>query len=199
VLRTGAPWGDVPDRYPSYQTCHRRFQQWVRSGVMKEIVETLATNLKARGALDVREAFIEASFAPAKKGAPRLERPSAAKELRSWQWQIAMACQWPSAWKSATRRVSKSIQDDATLQPSSTYTEPVPHVFQRDALGLREDKQHDEELSYHHDREKCGRHGGGMSAEQGKIHESTAVMNQCVKLPRLCPFALTALGKISLM
>jgi transposase len=21
VLRTGAPWADVPDRYPSYQTC----------------------------------------------------------------------------------------------------------------------------------------------------------------------------------
>src|SRR3979411_3399489 len=34
VLRTGAPWADVPDRYPSYQTCHRRFQQWVRSGEM---------------------------------------------------------------------------------------------------------------------------------------------------------------------
>ena len=27
VLRTGAPWSDLPERYPSYQTCHRRFQQ----------------------------------------------------------------------------------------------------------------------------------------------------------------------------
>ena len=26
VLRTGAPWAELPDRYPSYQTCHRRFQ-----------------------------------------------------------------------------------------------------------------------------------------------------------------------------
>jgi transposase len=25
VLRTGAPWADLPERYPSYQTCHRRF------------------------------------------------------------------------------------------------------------------------------------------------------------------------------
>jgi transposase len=24
ILRTGAPWADVPDGYPSYQTCHRR-------------------------------------------------------------------------------------------------------------------------------------------------------------------------------
>jgi transposase len=50
ILRTGAPWAEVPDRYPSYQTCHRRFQQWVRSGVMKGVLEALALDLKARGA-----------------------------------------------------------------------------------------------------------------------------------------------------
>jgi len=83
VLRTGAPWADVPDRYPSYQTCHRRFQQWVRSGIMKGVLETLALDLKVRGALDVREAFIDGSFAPAKKGAPRLEKQSAAKARKS--------------------------------------------------------------------------------------------------------------------
>jgi len=71
VLRTGAPWADVPERYPSYQTCHRRFQQWVRSGVMKGVLEALAIDLKTRGALDVKEAFIDGSFAPAKKGAPK--------------------------------------------------------------------------------------------------------------------------------
>ena len=32
VLRTGAPWKDLPDRYPPYQTCHRRFQLWARGG-----------------------------------------------------------------------------------------------------------------------------------------------------------------------
>lgn len=69
ILRTGAPWADVPERYPSYQTCHRRFQQWVRSGVMRGVLEALALDLKTRGALDVKEAFIDGSFAPAKKGA----------------------------------------------------------------------------------------------------------------------------------
>jgi transposase len=84
VLRTGAPGADVPDRYPSYQTCHRRFQQWVRSGVMKGVLEALALDLIARGALDVREALIDGSFAPAKKGAPKLEKQSAAKARKSW-------------------------------------------------------------------------------------------------------------------
>jgi len=46
---------------------------------MKGVLETLALYLKARGALGVREAFIDGSFAPAKKGDPKLERQSAAK------------------------------------------------------------------------------------------------------------------------
>ena len=69
VLRTGAPWADLPERYPSYQTCHRRFQQWVRSGIMRGVLEALAEDLRIQGRLDVREAFIDGSFAPAKKGA----------------------------------------------------------------------------------------------------------------------------------
>jgi len=92
VLRTGAPWTDVPDRYPSYQTCHRRFQQWVRSGVMKGVLEALALDLKARGALDVREAFIDGSFAPAKKGALKSEKQSAARARKSWPLRTATVC-----------------------------------------------------------------------------------------------------------
>ncbi|MGA7924407.1 MAG: IS5 family transposase [Candidatus Sulfotelmatobacter sp.] len=79
VLRTGAPWSDLPERYPSYQTCHRRFQQWVGSGVMRGILEALALELKVRGVLNVEEAFIDGSFAPAKKGARRSGKPKRGK------------------------------------------------------------------------------------------------------------------------
>ncbi len=105
VLRTGAPWADVPDRYPSYQTCHRRFQQWVRSGVMKGILEALALELKVRGVLDVEEAFIDGSFAPAKKGGRRSGKRSAVRERRSWQWQIVTV--FPSRYASKVLRLTK--------------------------------------------------------------------------------------------
>jgi transposase len=52
VLRTGAPWKDLPDRYPPYQTCHRRFQQWQRTGVLRDLLECLAEDLRTRGKLD---------------------------------------------------------------------------------------------------------------------------------------------------
>src|SRR5215471_10628676 len=90
ILRTGAPWADLPDRYPSYQTCHRRFQQWVRSGVMRGVLEALAEDLRSRGGFDLEEAFIDGSFAPAKKGGPAWARPSEEKEPKSWPLQTGM-------------------------------------------------------------------------------------------------------------
>ena len=91
VLRTGAPWADLPERYPSYQTCHRRFQEWVRSGIMRGVLEALAEDLRIQGRLDVREAFIDGSFAPAKKGDRRSAKRNVTRERRSWPWQTAMA------------------------------------------------------------------------------------------------------------
>lgn len=44
VLRTGEPWKNLPSRYPPYQTCHRRFQEWKHQGVLNRILETLARN-----------------------------------------------------------------------------------------------------------------------------------------------------------
>jgi transposase len=99
VLRTGAPWADVPEPYPSYQTCHRRFQQWVRSGVMKGILETLALDLKARGVLDVEEAFIDGCFAPAKKGASKSGRQNVVRGQKSWPSQTAMVFRSLCLWK----------------------------------------------------------------------------------------------------
>jgi transposase len=64
ILRTGAPWADLPERYPPYQTCHRRFQQWVRSGVIRSVLERLAENLRLLGGFNLEEAFIDGTFAP---------------------------------------------------------------------------------------------------------------------------------------
>jgi transposase len=47
VLRTGVAWADLPDHYPPYQTCHRRFQQWTRSGIMRPVLEALGEDLGA--------------------------------------------------------------------------------------------------------------------------------------------------------
>ena len=44
ILRTEAPWNDMPERYPPDSTCHRWFQNRVRSGVMEQILRALRTS-----------------------------------------------------------------------------------------------------------------------------------------------------------
>lgn len=91
VLRTGSPWHDLPDRYPPYHTCHRRFQSCVRSGALRRVLHTLAEDLRLRGGIDASEAFLDGTFSGAKKGGSASARPSAARGRRSWQLQTALA------------------------------------------------------------------------------------------------------------
>jgi transposase len=83
VLGTGAQWRELPEKYPPYQTCHRRFQQWVRSGKLEEVLRLLARHLREQGKLKLEEAFVDATLASAKKGALPLVPPVAARGRRS--------------------------------------------------------------------------------------------------------------------
>ena len=99
ILRTGAPWQDLPDRYGPYQTAHRRFQNWVRSGVMEKLLLALAEHLKDAGGLDLKECFVDGTFVPAKKGGAALGKPSGARGPRSWVLQTAMVFLSPCGQK----------------------------------------------------------------------------------------------------
>ncbi|MBN3804892.1 transposase [Paraburkholderia sp. Ac-20336] len=41
VMYSGATWSAMPRKYPSYQTCHRRFKTWYESGVLKRVTGLL--------------------------------------------------------------------------------------------------------------------------------------------------------------
>ena len=61
--------------HPAYQTCHRRFQQWQRAGVMDRLLAALARDLEQRGQINLDECFVDGSFSAAKKGGPGSARP----------------------------------------------------------------------------------------------------------------------------
>src|ERR1700682_6217589 len=108
VLRTGAPWHDLPSRYPPYPTCHRRFQQWQRDGTLTHLLHALAEDLRARGKLDLSETFIDASFSSAQKGALLSARLADEKAVKSWRSQTAMVFLSPAALP-ALRRMKPSL------------------------------------------------------------------------------------------
>jgi transposase len=95
VLKTGARWQDLPERYGSYQTCHRRFQEWVKLGVIEKMLEQLARDLHEQGDLDLSECFIDGSFVAAKKGVSRLGKPRKERVQNLWSSQMRQVFQSP--------------------------------------------------------------------------------------------------------
>lgn len=89
ILRTGARWRDMPDRYPSGVTCWRRLGEWERAGVWLRLWRGFLTTLNERKQLDCSEAFLDATFAPAEKGATPSARHAKARRQSLWYWSTA--------------------------------------------------------------------------------------------------------------
>ena len=72
VLFSGLPWAAVPSELGvSGITCWRRHQAWQQAGVWQRLLEVLGEELERKGAADQLRLIVDASIAPAKKGARR--------------------------------------------------------------------------------------------------------------------------------
>lgn len=52
IVRTGAPWRDLPERYGSWKTVYHHFAQWRKQGIFDKILEALQIRLDAEGRID---------------------------------------------------------------------------------------------------------------------------------------------------
>jgi transposase len=120
VLDTEARWRELPQKYPPFQTCHRRFQHWVRAGKRELVLQMLAEELQARGRLDLEEAFIDATLAGTKKGVPQSGFPDAARERKS-SFSPMITVFLSQSVSKALRRTkassSKALSDTASSMP----------------------------------------------------------------------------------
>jgi transposase len=44
VLRSGAHWHDLPERYGKWKTAHKRFTRWAKAGVWERVFEHLISD-----------------------------------------------------------------------------------------------------------------------------------------------------------
>ena len=63
---------------------HRRVQAWHEAGVIKDLSRAILSEPDHDGILDWEEAFVDATFVRAKKGAQRSERQREGKERSTW-------------------------------------------------------------------------------------------------------------------
>ena len=75
ILRTGAPWRDLPERYGPRTTVYNRYVRWGRRGVWKGIFDALAK--EEEDSL----VFIDASIVKAHRAAAGAKKGGFAKVL----------------------------------------------------------------------------------------------------------------------
>ena len=74
VLRTGAPWRDLPERYGPWQTCYERFARWQADGTWDRLLQALQGEADAAGRLDW-EVSVDATVVRAHQHAAGARRP----------------------------------------------------------------------------------------------------------------------------
>ena len=99
VLLKGARWCDLPAEYPPYQTCHRRFQEWVQTGVWQSVLASIAQEFHTRGLYEYAEGFIDGTFIAARKGGLQSARPNVARGPRLWPWLMVPVFLSPLLWQ----------------------------------------------------------------------------------------------------
>ena len=61
VLRTEAPWRDLPERYGPWSTVWNRFRRWSAAGVWQRVLDALHRRADAAGGLDWRTHYVDGS------------------------------------------------------------------------------------------------------------------------------------------
>jgi transposase len=59
VLRTGAPWRDLPERFGPWATVWSRFRRWTAAGVWARVLEVLQREADSAGALDWETHYVD--------------------------------------------------------------------------------------------------------------------------------------------
>lgn len=74
VLRSGAHWCDLPERYGKWKTVHRRFSRWCHAGVWERVFGSL-TEGRDNQYLMIDSTIVRAhQQAASGKGGPRIRR-----------------------------------------------------------------------------------------------------------------------------
>jgi transposase len=114
ILRTGAPWRDLPERYGPWQSAYEYFTRWRTNGTYDRILEALQIRLDREGNIDWDLFCIDGSIVRASRsaaGASKKVSSAPPKNLKTMHWgareaDSAAKSTWlltvkdtPSPWK----------------------------------------------------------------------------------------------------
>ncbi len=102
ILRTGAPWRDLPERFGKWQTVYDHFRTWRDTGVFDRILQALHIRLDKQGRIDWELWCIDGSSvraARAAAGADKKVSNATKTSRRTTHWAARAAdLQASSTW-----------------------------------------------------------------------------------------------------
>jgi transposase len=107
ILRTGAPWRDLPEAYGPWQTVATRFYRWVRSGLVQRLLGELQRQADAAGDLEWDLHYVDGTVIRAHQhaaGAKKGGRPTTPQQKRSGGARAASAPRSTSAPRGVASR-----------------------------------------------------------------------------------------------
>jgi len=69
VLITGCRWREMPEKYGSKSTAHRRLQNWQQNEIWKKILSRAINSVYLSGKLNLQKISVDSTSIPAKKAA----------------------------------------------------------------------------------------------------------------------------------
>lgn len=110
ILKTGAPWRDLPERYGNWKTVYSRFRRWQRAGVWERILADLQAQGDALGDLNWDLHFVDGTVVRAHQHAAGAKKGDAApsRRRRHRRWAGAVAASVPRSTSASKVPASRS-------------------------------------------------------------------------------------------
>ncbi|MGS0891788.1 transposase [Burkholderia stagnalis] len=115
ILTTGEAWSKLPGRYPSGPTCRRRYEEWLASGTLLQMIELL-TRFSGRAFAYVPPPPVPVAPARRSEPVPDNDRLRGVfwQNPESWQLPVAQANVWEGATRVATAGDEANEADEAS-------------------------------------------------------------------------------------
>jgi transposase len=111
ILRTGAPWRDLPESYGNWSNTHRRFIRWRNKGVWEKLLEQIVDSP------DFEWLMIDASHikvhphAAGAKGGNQLMTRSKGGSTRSYIWPwMRLVCQSEQLLQMVPQQIARKLR-----------------------------------------------------------------------------------------
>jgi len=110
ILRTGAPWRDLPDRFGPWQTVYDYYRNWRDRGIFEKILQSLQICLDRQGKIDWNLWCIDGSSVRASRAAAGASKKTCGNTPESLQTTLWAAQEADSAANSTWLLTAKACR-----------------------------------------------------------------------------------------